>query len=79
VRRPTHSSNGNLDLHSGLERDRGDLLDDLGGRSEVDEALVDAHLVAVPSLGTFTTGAVLLAIARDATVRYAIVGWRGVR
>jgi hypothetical protein len=50
------SSDGDLNLNSGLERDRGDLLDDLGRRGEVDEALVDAHLEAVPGLGTLTTG-----------------------
>ena len=50
------SGNGDLDLNSGLERDRGDLLDDLGRRGKVDEALVDAHLEAVPGLGTLTTG-----------------------
>lgn len=32
-----------------------DLLDDVGRRVEVDETLVDAHLVAVPGLGTLTT------------------------
>jgi hypothetical protein len=33
-----------------------DLLDDVGRRVEVDETLVDAHLVAVPGLGTLTAG-----------------------
>lgn len=47
---------GDLNLDTGLERDRGDLLDDLRGRVEVDEALVDAHLEVVPGLGTLTTG-----------------------
>ncbi len=47
---------GDLDLNSGLERDGGDLLNDLGRRVKVDEALVDAHLKVVPGLGTLTTG-----------------------
>ena len=29
-----------------------DLLDDLGRRGEVDQAFMDAQLVAIPSLGT---------------------------
>lgn len=33
-----------------------DLLDDLAGRVQVDEALVDLELVAVPGLGSLTTG-----------------------
>lgn len=33
-----------------------DLLDDVGRRVEVDETLVDAHLVLVPGLGTLTVG-----------------------
>jgi hypothetical protein len=32
-----------------------DLLDDVSGRVEVDETLVDSHLVSVPGLGTLTT------------------------
>ena len=38
-------------LHAGLDVDGGDLLHDLGGRVQVDHALVDAHLEAVPRLG----------------------------
>jgi hypothetical protein len=34
-----------------------DLLDDFRGRVQVDQSLVDSHLVLVPGLGTFTTGA----------------------
>lgn len=47
-------SDGDLDLDASLDRDRGDLLDDLGRRAQVDDALVDAHLQAVPGLGTLT-------------------------
>ena len=45
---------GHLNLDTGLDGDGGDLLDDVGGGVEVDEALVDAHLEPVPSVGTFT-------------------------
>lgn len=47
------SSNGNLDLDTGVNVDN-DLLDNVGGGVEVDETLVDAHLVAVPGLGALT-------------------------
>lgn len=33
-----------------------DLLDDLAGGVEVNKALVNLELVAIPGLGTFTTG-----------------------
>lgn len=36
--------------------DTHDLLDNLRGRVQVDEALVDAHLEAVPGLGALTAG-----------------------
>lgn len=69
----THlSSNGDLDLDTGIDVDN-DLLDNLGGGSKavhsvvssmfcsglvgqhiLDETLVDAHLEAVPGLGTLT-------------------------
>src|SRR5436305_19812 len=49
------SSNRNLHLDTSLNVDD-DLLDDLGRGRQVDQALVDAHLVAVPRLGTFTAG-----------------------
>ena len=41
-------------LHARLDVDGGDLLDDLGGRVEVDDTLVDPHLELVPGLGTLT-------------------------
>lgn len=47
-------SNGDLNLYSRLNGDGGDLLHHLGGGLQVDEALVDAHLKAVPGLGTLT-------------------------
>jgi hypothetical protein len=48
---------GDLNLDSGLDVDLGDVLDDGLSGVEVDEALVDAHLVAVPSVGTITARA----------------------
>jgi len=59
------SGNGDLDLNSGLERDGGDLLDDIGGRGQVDQSLVDPHLVSVPSLGTLTTGGLSGGVLED--------------
>jgi hypothetical protein len=41
-------------LHTGLDVDGGDLLDDLGGRVQVDDPLVDPHLELVPGLGALT-------------------------
>lgn len=48
------SEDRNLDLDTRLQADGGDLLDDLAGGVEVDEALVHLELVAVPGLGTLT-------------------------
>jgi hypothetical protein len=47
-------SNGDLDLNSGLDGDRGDLLDNLLGGVEIDDPLVDPHLEPVPGVGTLT-------------------------
>jgi hypothetical protein len=47
---------GYLDLYAGLDRDGGDLLDDLGGRVQVNHPLVDPHLEPVPSLGSLSAG-----------------------
>lgn len=47
---------GDFDLHARLDADGGDLLDDLRRAVEIDEALVDPHLEAIPGLGPFTTG-----------------------
>lgn len=49
------SRNSNLNLNTSLDVDD-DLLNDLGGGVEIDQALVDAHLEGVPGLGTLTTG-----------------------
>ena len=45
---------GNVNLDTGLNGDAGDLLDDLTGGVQIDEALVDAHLEAVPRVGALT-------------------------
>ncbi|GIL90794.1 hypothetical protein Vretifemale_18529, partial [Volvox reticuliferus] len=47
---------GHLNLHTRLNADRGDLLDHIGGRVQVDETLVDPHLKAVEGVGTLTGG-----------------------
>ena len=52
-RKAVHSS---IHLHARLDVDGGDLLHDLGGRVQVDHALVDPHLELVPGLGTLTWG-----------------------
>lgn len=44
---------GDLDLNAEFDVDRHDLLDDLGRRFNVDDAFVDAHLEAVPCVGTY--------------------------
>ena len=43
-------------LYAGLNVDRGDLLDDLGGTVEVNHSLVDPHLELVPGLTTLSAG-----------------------
>lgn len=49
------SSNRDLDLNTSLDVDD-DLLDNLGRSRQVDQALVDAHLKAIPGLGALTAG-----------------------
>lgn len=48
------SGNSDLNLHTWLDVDGGDLLDNLRRRVQVDQSLVDSHLVGVPGLGTLT-------------------------
>lgn len=48
-------SNGDFDLNSGFNGDGGDLLNNLGGRVQIDQTLVDSHLETVEGLGTVTT------------------------
>lgn len=47
-------SDGHLNLDSRVDVDGGDLTHDVGRRLQVDQTLVDAHLEAVPSVGTLT-------------------------
>lgn len=47
------TSNGNLNLDTSLDVDD-DLLDNLGGRVQVNEALVNVHGEHIPGLGTLT-------------------------
>merc|ERR1739847_154176 len=44
--------NRHLNLHAGRDVDRRELAHDLGRAEQVDDALVDAHLEAVPRVGT---------------------------
>ena len=46
---------GNFDHHTRLDVNRRNLLDSLRWRVQIDDTLVNAHLEAIPSLGTFTT------------------------
>ena len=43
-----------LDIDTGLDVDRSDLLDDFTGAVEVNDALVDAHLKTIPCVGTLS-------------------------
>lgn len=45
-----------IDIHGGSHLERGDVSDDGDGAEDVDDTLVDAHLVSVPSVGAFTAG-----------------------
>ena len=48
-------ADGDFDVDAGIDRELRDLSDSLGRRLEVDHPLVDAHLEAIPRLGTFST------------------------
>lgn len=45
---------GDLNIDSWLDGDRSDLAEDLSWSVEVDETLVDAHLEAIPGLGSLS-------------------------
>jgi len=47
-------NDGDLNLNTRVDVDAGDLLDDLDGRLQVDDTLVDAHLKSIPGVGTLT-------------------------
>jgi hypothetical protein len=56
---------GDFDLYTWLDIDGGDLLHDLGGRVQVNDPLVDAHLEPVPGLGAFTARGLARRDAQD--------------
>merc|ERR1719234_1791590 len=45
---------GHLNLYARLDVDGGDLLNNLRGRVQIDDTLVDPHLELVPGLGSLT-------------------------
>lgn len=45
-----------INIHGGSHLERGDVSDNGNGAVDVDDTLVDAHLVSVPSVGAFTAG-----------------------
>ena len=47
-------TNGDLDIHARINRELSDLANSLGWGLEIDHTLVDAHLVTIPGLWTFT-------------------------
>lgn len=47
---------GNINFDTRLDGDAGDLLHNIRRSVQVNQALVDAHFKAVPSVGTFSTG-----------------------
>lgn len=49
-------SDGNLNLYTWFNADGGDLLDNLRWAVQINQALVDPHLEAIPGFGSFTTG-----------------------
>lgn len=49
-------SDGDLNLNTRFNANGGDLLDDLRWAVQVNQALVDPHLEAIPGFGAFTTG-----------------------
>ena len=51
---PSGISDGHLHRHTWLTADGSDLLDNLPRAVQISDALVGAHLVAVPGLGAFT-------------------------
>jgi hypothetical protein len=49
-----HLSNSNLDFYSGFNGDGSDLLDNLRGRVQIDQTLVDSHFETIKSFRTVT-------------------------
>ncbi len=48
--------NNEVHIYTRVESEVGDLLDGGGGAVDIDDALVDAHLEAVPGVGTVSAG-----------------------
>jgi hypothetical protein len=46
--------NGDLNVHSWLDGDGGDLLHHLGWGLKVDQSLMNSHFIAIPSFGTLS-------------------------
>lgn len=49
------TKDGDFNFHSRFQRDGGDLFDNLTGRMQIDQTLVNAHLEMVKCFCTFTT------------------------
>src|SRR6218665_3990250 len=45
---------GKINVHTGNDTNLGDLLDHVLGTVQIDDTLMNTHLVAIPGLGTFT-------------------------
>ena len=50
----SHEENGEVDVDSGAHLERGDVLDNGDRAEDIDDSLVDAHLISVPGVGTLT-------------------------
>ena len=48
--------NDQVHVNAGVDSEVGDLLNDAGGAVNVDDSLVDAHLVAIVGVGTIAAG-----------------------
>lgn len=51
---PLDVANVDVDIYSWFQFERGDFLDQLGWAEQVNNSLVDSHLISVPSVGTLT-------------------------
>merc|ERR550537_1222947 len=51
----SHVRDGDFDLNTRLDGNRCDLLNDVRGRVQIDQALVDAHFKAIKGVGSLST------------------------
>merc|ERR1719159_1070376 len=51
----SHVCDGDFNLHTRLDRNRCDLLDDVRRRVQIDQTLVDAHFKAIKGVGSLST------------------------